>query len=85
MLDFIKKLPKTTAFFYILVNILVIICLITEFINWNLNNIILCVFSLVLFYLPFYIKKKFNIFFPPLFEILILLFIFSTQILRRNL
>ena len=82
MFNFIKKLPKTTAFFYILVNILVIICLITQFINWNINNIILCVFSIILFYLPFYIEKKFNIFLPTLFEILIILFIFSTQILR---
>ena len=82
MLDFIKKIHKTTAFFYILVNILVIICLITQFINWNLNNIILCVFSLILFIIPFYLEKKFNLFFSVLLEISILTFIFSTQILR---
>ena len=82
MINYIKNLPKTTAFFYFSFNILVIICLITQFINWNLNNIILCVFALIGFIIPFYLEKIFNLFFPVLLEISILTFIFCTQILR---
>lgn len=66
---------------YLVLRILVIICFIRELANGNFQNAMLCVLSLILFLMPFFIEKKFKIKLPSILEIIILLFIFAAEIL----
>ena len=77
----IKESDKSTLIVYVLLRILVIICMIREIFNGNFNNALLCVLSLVLFLLPAFVERTFKIDLPNIFEIIILLFIFSAEIL----
>ena len=45
------------------------------------ENVFVCILSLILFLAPFFIEKKFKISIPSTFEIIILCFIFSAEIL----
>lgn len=76
-----KGTDRKTLFIYILLRILIIICMIRELFNGNIQNAMLCILSLFLFVLPFFIEKKFKIVFPNILEIIIFLFIFSAEIL----
>jgi len=66
---------------YIFLRIFVIFFLITNLINEQYENCFICFLTLVLLLLPFIIEEKFNIELPTTLEIIILLFIFSAQIL----
>ena len=66
---------------YLTLRLLVIICMILEFLRGDLNNAFLCLLSLILFLMPFFIEKKFKIDLPDTLEIIIFLFIFSAEIL----
>lgn len=77
----ITKAKKSTAIVYFILRFLIITCMILQLVRGDLNNAILCIFSLFLFIIPFFIQKKFKITFPNTLEILILLFIFAAQIL----
>lgn len=77
----IKKSNKASLCTYIIVRILTIFCLIRELFNSNYENALLCVLSLILFLLPSFIERKFKIDFPSVLEIIVLLFIFSAEIL----
>lgn len=66
---------------YFTIRILVILCLVLEFIRGDLNNAFLCLLSLALLLMPFFIERKFKIDFPDTLEIIIMLFIFSAEIL----
>ena len=66
---------------YLVLRLLVIICFIRELANGNFQNAMLCVLSLILFLMPFFIEKKFKIKLPSILEIIILLFIFAAEIL----
>lgn len=83
--DKMKKLlegnDKKAIFTYYTLRILVIICLIRELMNGSFQNAALCILSLFLFSLPFFIEKKFKIKLPSLFERIIFIFIFSAEIL----
>ena len=72
---------KISVFIYILLRTLIIVCLIRELMLGNFEHVLLCILSLFLFALPFFIEKKFKIEFPSIIEILIFLFIFSAEIL----
>ena len=72
---------KISVFIYILLRTLIIVCLIRELMLGNFGHVLLCILSLFLFALPFFIEKKFKIEFPSIIEILIFLFIFSAEIL----
>ncbi len=72
---------KRTLFVYILLRVLIILCMIREFFHGNIQNVMLCVLSLVLFLLPNFIEKKFKIDLPSTLEIIIFLFIFAAEIL----
>ena len=54
----IKESGTTTATVYIILRVLVIICMIREIFNGNIFNALLCVLSLILFLLPFFIEKS---------------------------
>ncbi len=77
----LKKTPNSSLIVYFTLRILIIICLVLEFLRGDLNNAFLCLLSLVLLLCPFFIEKTFKIDFPNLFEIIIMLFIFSAEIL----
>ena len=77
----IVKSNKTTLFVYLTLRVLVIICLIRELFHGNYENVLLCILSLILFLLPTFAEKTFKIDLPNVLEIIILIFIFSAEIL----
>ena len=76
-----KTQEKSVITVYFILRFLVIICMILEFLRGDWNNAFLCFLSLILFLMPFFIEKKFKIDLPNVLEIIILLFIFSAEIL----
>lgn len=76
-----KEHRKSSVAVYFTLRALVIICMILEFLRGDLNNAFLCLLSLTLFLVPFFIEKKFKIDLPNALEIIIMLFIFSAEIL----
>ncbi len=87
MLKIVKEITeakKSTAIVYFTLRFLVIVCMIMQILRGDLNNAFLCIISLFLFIIPFFIQKKFKILLPNALEIIIFLFIFAAEILRRN-
>lgn len=76
-----KERGKSSIIVYFTLRILVIICMILEFLRGDLNNAFLCLLSLILLLMPFILEKKLKINFPNTLEIIIMLFIFSAEIL----
>ena len=72
---------KGVAILYLILRSLVIICLIRELLLSNYHNVFLCVLTLILFLIPFFVDHKLKIKMPDLLEIIILLFVFSAEIL----
>lgn len=72
---------KKTLFVYVLLRVLIIFCMIRELFHGNMQNVMLCVLSLILFLLPNFVEKKFKIDFPSTLEIIIFIFIFAAEIL----
>lgn len=75
------KSDKKTMIVYIILRILVTLCLIRELMLKNYQNVLLCLLSLILFLLPAFIEKTFKLDLPNTLEIIILIFIFSAEIL----
>ena len=75
------KEDKTTFIVYLILRVLVILCMIREVLLGNYLNAGLCVLSLVLFLVPTFFEERFKVDIPPVFEIVIMLFIFSAEIL----
>lgn len=76
-----KETKRSSLVVYTVLRILVIICMIMQIIRGNFENAILCIFSLLLLTLPYFIQRGFKITLPNTLEIIILLFIFSSEIL----
>lgn len=55
--------------------------MISQGFNGNWNNVILCILTLILFTIPNIITKTFNITLPNTLEVIVYLFIFSSEIL----
>ena len=72
---------KKVAIFYTILRLLVILCLIREIFMGNYHNVFLCILTLILFVIPFFVEDKFKVSIPNVLEIIILLFIFSAEIL----
>ena len=66
---------------YLVLRVLVILTLISQFLNGNFENVFFCVLSLWLFVMPTILERKLKIDLPNVLEIVILLFIFSAWIL----
>lgn len=77
----IKESEKSTVIVYFTLRFLVIVCMILQVIHGDMNNAFLCLLSLILFTVPFFIQRRFRIELPNVLEILILVFIFSAEIL----
>lgn len=76
----IKK-NKLTFFVYLVLRFLVIVSLIMAGIRGEYENVFVCALSLLLFLAPTFIEKSLKIDLPSTLEILVLLFIFSAEIL----
>lgn len=72
---------KKTFSVYVVLRILVIVTLVLQLLNGNYENVFLCVLTLILFLVPSIFERKLHINMPDTLEIIILLFIFSAEIL----
>ncbi len=83
------KLPKlinrnghtAISIIYFLLRISVILVIFDQIRNRNYENIFLCILTLILFFVPSFIEKRIHIDIPDTLETIILLFIFSAEIL----
>lgn len=75
------KGKKTVVTIHIILRVLVILTMVAQFLNGNFENVFLCILTLVLFTLPTVIERRVRIDLPDTLEIIILLFIFSAEIL----
>ena len=66
---------------YLTLRLLVVISLIAQGLHGNWHNVFLCIITLLLFTIPNIISNKFNIALPKTLEIIVYLFIFSSEIL----
>ena len=76
----VHRKPAVAAVYFVL-RALVILTMIRQFINGDYENVFLCALTLVLFVMPAVIERRLRIDFPDTMEIVILLFIFATEIL----
>lgn len=72
---------RSSLLVYMILRILIIVCMVMQIIRGNFENALLCLFALVLLLVPFFIQRTFKITLPNTLEIIILLFIFSAEIL----
>lgn len=72
---------KTSFTVYLLLRALVILTMILQIFNRNYENVFLCILTLLLLIIPSLIQVEFKIELPTTLEIIILLFIFSAEIL----
>lgn len=77
----VNKPAKKTVTIYIILRILVIGSLIIQLLRGNWENVFICILTLILFLIPVFVDKKLNIELPSVLETIILLFIFSAEIL----
>ena len=77
----VKKYRKRDLTVYIVIRLLVILTIVIQAIRGNFENVFLCILTLILFTIPSIIDKKLNIKLPNALEVIILLFIFSAEIL----
>lgn len=76
-----KKKRTINLTVYLTLRGLVIISLIAQAFHGNWNNVFLCVLTLIFFTLPTFLSKKLNITLPTTLEVVVYLFIFSSEIL----
>ena len=72
---------KRNMTIYLTLRGLVILTLIRQIFMGNWNNVFLCGLTLIFFVIPAVIEKKFNLALPDALQVLILLFIYSAEIL----
>lgn len=77
----IKEAKKKDIIVYLTLRTLVILVMIRQIFMGEWNNVFLCVLTLILFIVPTIIERKINIELPDVLHIIILLFIFSAEIL----
>ncbi|MBO5349826.1 MAG: hypothetical protein J6A89_08435 [Clostridia bacterium] len=77
----VSEYKKKDITIYIVLRILVIGIMIVNLLRGNFENVFMCILTLILFLIPVFIDKKLNIELPDTLETIILLFIFSAQIL----
>ena len=76
-----KENKKSSIIWYLVLRTFVIITMILSFIRGEYSNVCLCLLTLILFLIPYWINNKLNIDIPNVLEIIIFLFIFSAEIL----
>ncbi|MFR2535010.1 MAG: hypothetical protein ACLS95_07310 [Clostridia bacterium] len=78
---FYQENKKSTFIVYMILRILVIVSMIFQIFHQNWDNVFLCLLTLILFMIPYWLDKTLKITLPNVLEIIILLFIFSAEIL----
>lgn len=76
-----KESRKGVFVVYLLLRFLVILVMVRQIFLHNYWNAFLCILVLIQFLIPYFITKKLKIELPSIFEIIILLFIFSSEVL----
>ncbi len=76
-----KKHRKRNITLLIVLQGFVVLTIVAQLFHRNYYNVFLCVLTLALFNLPKFVGKKFNVELPSVLESIILLFIFSAEIL----
>lgn len=77
----IGEAKKKDLAVYLTLRTLVILVMIRQILLGEWNNVFLCVLTLILFLVPTFIERKINITLPDALQIIIMLFIFSAEIL----
>lgn len=77
----LKDANKKDIAVYLILRTLVIIIMIRQIFMGEWNNVFLCILTLILFLVPTFIERKINVELPDALQIIILLFIFSAEIL----
>ncbi|WP_426350952.1 hypothetical protein ACPWSR_06885 [Alloiococcus sp. CFN-8] len=72
---------KSVFILYMILRVIVVLAMVASFINRNYENVFFCVLTLILFMIPSFIEVNFHIDLPTTLEVVILLFIFASQIL----
>lgn len=75
------KEHKALFIVYLIMRLLVIAAMVTEFISGEYYNVFFCALTLLLFMIPSVVEKRIKIDVPDVLEIIILLFIFAGQTL----
>ena len=76
-----KITPSKELWVRTILTVLIILCAIRQFTNGDYQNVFICFMSLFLLGLPRFIEQKFDLDLPPFLEVIIMLFIFSAEIL----
>lgn len=76
-----KKKINGLSILYLLLRLSVLFVIVDQIKARDYENIFLCVLTLVLFFVPSFIEKKIHIDIPDTLEVMMLLFIFSAEIL----
>ncbi len=77
----VNEYKKKDITIYIVLRLFVIITMIIQLIRGNFENVFMCILTLILFLIPVFVDKKLNIELPSTLEKIILIFIFSAEIL----
>ncbi|MDO4173332.1 MAG: hypothetical protein Q4D42_01085 [Eubacteriales bacterium] len=65
----------------VILTILIVVCSIRQFMNGAFENVFTCILCLILFCVPNLISKRFSIQIPVFLKVIIMMFIFSAEIL----
>ena len=77
----VTAVNKRSVAIYVVLRFLVTALMIVQLIRGNYDNVFLCLLTLVLFFIPAILDRGFNIKLPTALEIVIIVFIFSAEIL----
>lgn len=80
-LDMEIREHKSSFAVYVILRALVILCMVLQIFNKNYENVFLCALTLILFMVPSFLQIELKIELPTTLEIIILVFIFSAEIL----
>lgn len=72
---------KSTSLVFTVLRLLIILTMIRQFMLQNFEGGVLCILTLLLLFVPFFFQVRFRVELPPTLEVIIMLFIFSADIL----
>ena len=75
------KKHKKAFIVYVVLRTFILITLILQLIRGNYENAFFCILTLILFLIPGFVEKKFNVEMPETLETVIFVFIFAAEIL----
>ncbi len=76
-----KRTKKSSLLVFLILRTLVILCMVLQILKGEFNNAALCLLTLLLFTIPFFVEDKLSIKLPNTLEIIIYGFIFAAEIL----